>query len=154
MSFWKTPRGANGDAVRRTHLVDLLLGVCEQVGEVREHVAVEHHLRLLVRAGHDVPHRPEGRRLQGAPGATEHKKGASAVRRRYVGSLCGRNATSDTSLMNHNKRKGKIIGTPAKHQACGSVFIYQNKERQQERKSRERTVQTFTLWTGSLHAPA
>lgn len=46
------------------NLVDLLLRVCQQVWEVREDVTVEDHLRLLVRPGDDVAHRPQSRRLQ------------------------------------------------------------------------------------------
>lgn len=42
-----------------SHLVDLLFGVCEQVGKVREDVTVEHHLSLLIRPGYNVPHRSQ-----------------------------------------------------------------------------------------------
>lgn len=48
---------------RQSNLVDLLLWVRQQVWEVREDVAVEDHLRLLVRPGHDVTHRPQSCRL-------------------------------------------------------------------------------------------
>lgn len=46
------------------HLVDLLFGVWEQIGEVGEHVTVEHHLGLLVRPGHNVTHCPQCSRLR------------------------------------------------------------------------------------------
>ena len=46
-----------------SRLVDLLLGVVEEGLEVREGLVVEHRLRLLVRAGHDVAHGPQRRRL-------------------------------------------------------------------------------------------
>lgn len=42
-----------------SHLVDLLFGVREQVGKVREDVTVEHHLSLLIRPCYDVAHRSQ-----------------------------------------------------------------------------------------------
>lgn len=42
-----------------SHLVDLLFGVCEQVGKVREDITVEHHLSLLIRPCYNVPHRSQ-----------------------------------------------------------------------------------------------
>ena len=49
--------------VKRSHLVDLLLGVRQQGGEVAQGVTVQDHLGLLVCSRHDVPHGPERRRL-------------------------------------------------------------------------------------------
>ncbi len=46
-----------------SHLVDLLFGVCEQVGKVREDITVEHHLSLLIRPCYNVPHRSQRRSL-------------------------------------------------------------------------------------------
>ena len=45
------------------YLVDFLLGVVEQVGEVLQRPVVEDGLRLVIRARHDVAHRPESGRL-------------------------------------------------------------------------------------------
>lgn len=45
-------------------LVDLLLVVREQGGEVMQCPAVEHMLRLLIRARHDVAHRSQSCSLQ------------------------------------------------------------------------------------------
>jgi len=59
----------------RGYLVDLLLGVCEQGGEVSQGVTVEHHLGLLVRARHNVPHGPQGCRLEGREGREEGSLG-------------------------------------------------------------------------------
>lgn len=39
-----------------SYLVDLLFGVCEQVGKVRKDITVEHHLSLLIRPCYNVPH--------------------------------------------------------------------------------------------------
>lgn len=46
-----------------THLVDLFFRVCQQIGELCEHVTVENNLRLLISASHDVAHRPQSCRL-------------------------------------------------------------------------------------------
>ena len=46
-----------------SYLVDLLLRVVKQSGEVRERIVVEHSLCLLIGARDDVPHRPQCRRL-------------------------------------------------------------------------------------------
>lgn len=45
------------------HLVDFLLWVSEQGGEVAEGVTVEHHLGLFVCPGHYVPNSPQGSSL-------------------------------------------------------------------------------------------
>lgn len=42
-----------------THLVDLFFRVCQQIGELCEHITVENNLRLLISASHDVAHRPQ-----------------------------------------------------------------------------------------------
>ena len=46
------------------YLVDLFFRVCQQVGEVREHIAVENNLCLLISSRHNVTHRPQSCRLQ------------------------------------------------------------------------------------------
>lgn len=46
-----------------THLVDLFFRVCQQNGELSEHITVENNLRLLISASHDVAHRPQSCRL-------------------------------------------------------------------------------------------
>lgn len=60
--------GKNQKKNRLLYLVDLFFRVREQVGEVRQDLAVEHHLRLLVRPRHDVAHRPQSCRLIGGGG--------------------------------------------------------------------------------------
>lgn len=46
-----------------TYLIDLFFRVCQQVGEVCEHFTVKNNLRLLISPCHNVPHRPQSRRL-------------------------------------------------------------------------------------------
>ena len=43
----------------RIYLVDFLLGVCEERGEVAECIAVEHNLSLFVCTSHYVPYCPQ-----------------------------------------------------------------------------------------------
>lgn len=58
-----------------THLVDLFFRVCQQIGELCKHIAVENNLRLLISASHDVAHRPQScclpfeQRLKGGGGS-------------------------------------------------------------------------------------
>ena len=51
------------EKTRDCYLVDFLLRVCEEGGEVAEGVTVEHHLRLFICASHYVPHGPQGSSL-------------------------------------------------------------------------------------------
>lgn len=46
-----------------TYLIDLFFRVCQQVGEVCEHFTIKNNLRLLISPCHNVPHRPQSRRL-------------------------------------------------------------------------------------------
>lgn len=47
-----------------TYLIDLFFRVCQQVGEVCKHFAIKNNLCLLISSCHNVPHRPQSRRLQ------------------------------------------------------------------------------------------
>lgn len=59
----------------KTYLVDLFFRVCQQIGEVCEHVTVEDNLCLLISPCHNVTHRPQSCCLPFADQATTKKVG-------------------------------------------------------------------------------